>query len=166
MKTFAFEQKVGWVSDGNDSLWFPYPNYGNGFFIPFPFPVLGNNILAFPSRSWILGTFLLLSLPVPKLPKLILVHPLTILLLCFVNSSYWWYVCRVTILSKHGNYHHHHHLYHWCPHAHPHHHHYHMILTVIIIIKTWFVIGMMERRTATLCRALILLHPNLVNDHC
>ena len=64
---------------GNDSLWFPFPNCGNGFFsfpsrsrilgidffIPFPFPNFGNGFFSFPSRSRILGMHFFQSLPVP-----------------------------------------------------------------------------------------------------
>ena len=53
----------------NGGLWFPFPNFGNGFFhslpvpefrewiffIPFPFPNFGNGFFSFPSRSRILG---------------------------------------------------------------------------------------------------------------
>ena len=55
----------------NERLWFPFPNFGNGFFhfcpvpeflecfyfIPFLFPVYGIGFFSFPSRSWIVGVF-------------------------------------------------------------------------------------------------------------
>ena len=61
----------------NESLWFPFPNYGNGFFhslpvpefrecfffIPFPFPNYGNVFFSFPSRSQIMGMFFFIPFP-------------------------------------------------------------------------------------------------------
>jgi len=65
----------------NGGLWFPFPNFGNGFFhslpvpefrewiffIPFPFPNFGNGFFSFPSRSRISGMDFFHSLPVPEL---------------------------------------------------------------------------------------------------
>ena len=64
----------------NGGLWFPFPNFGNGFFhslpvpefrewiffIPFPFPNFGNGFFSFPSRSRILGMVFFHSLPIPE----------------------------------------------------------------------------------------------------
>ena len=64
----------------NESLWFSFRNYGNGFFhslpvpeirecfffIPFPFPNYGNGFFSFPSRSRIVGMDFFHSLPVPE----------------------------------------------------------------------------------------------------
>ena len=65
----------------NEGLWFPFPNFRNGFFhslpvpefrewiffIPFPFPIFGNGFFSFPSRSRTLGMDFFHSLPVPEL---------------------------------------------------------------------------------------------------
>ena len=65
----------------NGGLWFPFPNFGNGFFhslpvpefrewiffIPFPFPNFGNGFFSFPSRSRILGMGFFHSLPIPEI---------------------------------------------------------------------------------------------------
>ena len=65
----------------NESLWFPFPNYGNGFlhslpvqefrecffFIPFPFPNFGNVFFSFPSRSQIVGMDFFIPFPFPNL---------------------------------------------------------------------------------------------------
>ena len=73
----------------NESLWFPFPNYGNGFFhslpvpefrecfffIPFPFPNYGNGFFSFPSRSRIVGMDFFHSLPVPELWEWIFLIP-------------------------------------------------------------------------------------------
>ena len=69
----------------NKSLWFPFPNYGNGFFfcsrsrilgmfffIPFPSPKCENDF-SFPSRSRIVE-MIFHSLPVPKLWKWFFIH--------------------------------------------------------------------------------------------
>ena len=66
----------------NESLWFPFPNYGNGFFhslpvpefrecfffIPFPFPNYGNLFFSFPSHSRIVGMDFFIPFPFPNLP--------------------------------------------------------------------------------------------------
>ena len=88
----------------NGGLWFPFPNFGNGFchslpvpefreclffipglpvpefwewifFIPFPFPNFGNGNFSFPSRSRILGMDFFHSLPVPKIWDWIFLFP-------------------------------------------------------------------------------------------
>ena len=50
----------------NESLWFPFPNYGNGFFHSLPVPELWEWIFSFPSRSRIVGMDFFNSLPVPE----------------------------------------------------------------------------------------------------
>ena len=64
----------------NGGLWFPFPNFGNGFFhslpvpefrewiffIPFPFPNFGNGFFSFPSRSRILGIDFFIPFPFPN----------------------------------------------------------------------------------------------------
>ena len=68
---------------------FPFPNLGNRFFhslpipefweclffIPFPFPNLGNWFFPFPSRSRTSGMELSIPVPVPELPNVIPAHP-------------------------------------------------------------------------------------------
>ena len=65
----------------NESLWFPFPNYGNGFFhslpvpefrecfffIPFPFPNYGNGFFFIPFPFPNCGNGFFHSLPVPEL---------------------------------------------------------------------------------------------------
>ena len=93
----------------NDSLWYPFPNCGNGlffipfpfpnfgnrfihslpipefwecfFFIPFPFPNFGNGFFSFPSCSRTSGMKLSIPVPVPELPNVIPAHPWGIALL-------------------------------------------------------------------------------------
>ena len=64
----------------NGGLWFPFPNFGNGFFhslpvpefwewiffIPFPFPNFGNGIFSFPSHSRNLGMDFFIPFPFPN----------------------------------------------------------------------------------------------------
>ena len=64
----------------NGGLWFPFPNFGNGFFhslpvpefwewiffIPFPFPNFGNGIFSFPSHSRNLGLDFFIPFPFPN----------------------------------------------------------------------------------------------------
>ena len=52
----------------NDSLWFPFPNYGNKFCHSLPVPEFWECFLSFPSRSWILGMFFFIHFPFPNLP--------------------------------------------------------------------------------------------------
>ena len=51
----------------NESLWFPFPNYGNGFFHSLPVPEFRECFFSFPSRSRIMGMVFFHSLPVPEL---------------------------------------------------------------------------------------------------
>ena len=95
---------------GNDSLWFPFPNFGNRFFhslpipkfwecfffIPFPFPNWGNGFFQFPSRSRNSGMELSIPVPVPELRNFNPDHPwlicwLHVYLMCKVvqDSARW-----------------------------------------------------------------------------
>ena len=51
----------------NGGLWFPFPNFGNGFFHSLPVPEFWEWIFSFPSRSQTLGMEIFHSLPVPEL---------------------------------------------------------------------------------------------------
>ena len=51
----------------NGGLWFPFPNFGNGFFHSLPVPEVREWIFSFPSHSRILGMDFFHSLPVPEL---------------------------------------------------------------------------------------------------
>ena len=51
----------------NESLWFPFPNCGNGFFHSLPIPELWEWIFPFPSCSRISGMVFFYSLPIPEL---------------------------------------------------------------------------------------------------
>ena len=51
----------------NGGLWFPFPNFGNGFCHSLPVPEFRECFFSFPSRSQILGMDFFHSLPVPEL---------------------------------------------------------------------------------------------------
>ena len=51
----------------NGGLWFPFPNFGNGFFHSLPVPEFRECLFSFPSRSQTLGMKIFHSLPVPEL---------------------------------------------------------------------------------------------------
>ena len=51
----------------NGGLWFPFPNFGNGFFHSLPVPEFRECLFSFPSRSQILGMDFFHSIPVPEL---------------------------------------------------------------------------------------------------
>ena len=57
----------------NGGLWFPFPNFGNGFFHSLPVPQFWECFFPFPSSSRTSGMELLI--PVPVLPKVIPTHP-------------------------------------------------------------------------------------------
>ena len=50
----------------NESLWFPFPNYGNGFCHFLPIPESWECFFSFPSCSRIVGMDFFHSLPVPE----------------------------------------------------------------------------------------------------
>ena len=53
---------------GNDSLWFPFPNCGNGFFsFPSCSRIMGMGFFSFPSQSWIVGMDFFIPFPFPNL---------------------------------------------------------------------------------------------------
>ena len=62
---------------GNDSLWFPFPNCGNGFFL-------------FPSRSGILGIDFFIPFPFPKFRN-VFFHSLPVpeFKKCWGSCKYW-----------------------------------------------------------------------------
>ena len=82
----------------NGGLWFPFPNFGNGFFhslpvpefwewiffIPFPFPNFGNGIFSFPSHSRNLGMDFFIPFPFPNPQKSFPLTPVTLALQCVV----------------------------------------------------------------------------------
>ena len=50
----------------NESLWFPFPSFGNGFFHSLPIPEFRECFFSIHSRSRILGKVFFHSLPVPE----------------------------------------------------------------------------------------------------
>ena len=50
----------------NGSLWFPFPNFGNGFFHSLPVPEFRECLFSFPSRSRILGMDFFIPFPFPN----------------------------------------------------------------------------------------------------
>ena len=50
----------------NGGLWFPFPNFGNGFFYSLPVPEIWEWIFLFPSRSRTLGMEFSIPVPVPE----------------------------------------------------------------------------------------------------
>ena len=50
----------------NGGLWFPFPNFGNGFFHSLPVPKIWEWIFSFPSRSRILGMDFFIPFPFPN----------------------------------------------------------------------------------------------------
>ena len=61
----------------SESLWLPFPNYGNGFFHSPPVPEIWECPFSFPSHSRILGMLLLHSLPVPEFWEWVFYPPLS-----------------------------------------------------------------------------------------
>ena len=51
---------------GNNSLWFPFPNFGNVFFHSLPVPEFRECLFSFPSRSRILGMDFFIPFPFPN----------------------------------------------------------------------------------------------------
>ena len=51
---------------GNNSLWFPFPNFGKVFFHSLPVPEFRECLFSFPSRSRILGMDLFIPFPFPN----------------------------------------------------------------------------------------------------
>ena len=50
----------------NGGLWFPFPNFGNGFFHSLPVPEFREGLFSFPSRSRILGMDFFIPFPFPN----------------------------------------------------------------------------------------------------
>ena len=50
----------------NGGLWFPFPNFGNGFFHSLPVPEFRECLFSFPSRSQILGMDFFIPFPFPN----------------------------------------------------------------------------------------------------
>ena len=67
----------------NESLWFPFSNYGDGFFHSLPVPEFWECLFSFPSRSRIMGLVFFHSLPIPELWEWIFFIPFPFLNLLF-----------------------------------------------------------------------------------
>ena len=93
----------------NGGLWFPFPNFGNGFFhslpvpefwewiffIPFPFPNFGNGIFSFPSHSRNLGMDFFIPFPFPNFGNGLFQFPFpSRILKSHSRSPLWWVVWK------------------------------------------------------------------------